>query len=519
MTNQKKYAPAEGFLFTDQYQLTMAQLYFRLGLHEQHVQFDHIFRKYPDYDHAAAGYCINAGLESLVDWLRNTHITEHDIDCLRGHCGPGGDRMFQDDFLDWLRQEGHYRKISLRAIPEGRVVHPNVPLTVVHGPLAICQILETSLLNHLNYPILVATKASRVQHAGRNRPLLEFGIRRAQGFGGNVGARAALIGGADYTSNVGISHALGYPPKGTHAHSMVQLFLALGMTELDAFRAYAKAYPDNCILLVDTVDTLNSGVPNAIKVFEELRKEGHDPRGIRLDSGDLAFLTVQAAKMLDDAGFTDAAIVLSNELDEMVIWQILEQIDEEAPRVGIDPETIVNRLVYGVGTKLITSWGAPALSAAFKLVGVYKDSEWQPAIKVSESIEKTPNPGYKNAWRIYDDRGYATADVLSMGDEDPGDMDPLVLRHPSDESRTRTLNTSGISNMELLLVDVMQQGKLVYDWPSIEQIREVKNKDLGRLDTGVKRLVNPHVYHVSLTPRLWEMKQRLIRLTKEKEKK
>lgn len=219
---------AEGILYTDQYQLTMAQLYYRMGLHERYAQFDHFFRNYPDYGNHQAGYCVNAGLEWLLDWMRQSRFSDRDIELLRGQTGRTGKKVFAEDFLKWLRIYGSFDEITMRAIPEGRVVHPGAPLTVVQGPLALAQILETPLLNYLNYQTLIATKASRVWESGRGRPVIDFGLRRAQGKGGNAGARAALIGGADFSSNVGISHVLGYPPKGTHAHSMVQTFIALG---------------------------------------------------------------------------------------------------------------------------------------------------------------------------------------------------------------------------------------------------------------------------------------------------
>jgi nicotinate phosphoribosyltransferase len=409
-----------------------------------------------------------------------------------------------------LRDNGSFAGIAMHAIPEGRVVHPNVPLVVVQGPLAMAQILETSLLNHLNYPTLIATKAARIRESGRGRLLLEFGLRRAQERGANAGARAALIGGADFTSNVGISHVLGYPPKGTHAHSMVEVFMALGEGELGAFRAYADVYPDDCLLLVDTIDTLESGIPNAIKVFEELRREGHRPVGIRLDSGDLAHLSVLAAKMLNEAGFEDTAIVLSNQLDELVIWQIITQIEAEAPRYGVDPDHLIDRLVYGVGTRLITSQGASALDGVYKLVAVQDGGEWVPAIKLSETPEKTLNPGYKHVWRLYDRRGKATADLLSLDDEDPREMARILLHHPVEHATYRTLDQDDVSEIESLLTDIVREGELVCDLPSIEVMRERRRADVERLDPGVKRLVNPHGYHVSLTERLWDLKQRLI---------
>jgi len=433
-----------------------------------------------------------------------------DITYLRGQTGRTGERIFDDDFLAWLNKNGAFDGITLRAIPEGRVVHPNVPLIVVQGPLAMAQILETSLLNHLNYQTLIATKAARIHESGRGRLLLEFGLRRAQERGANAGARAALIGGADFTSNVGVSQVLGYPPKGTHAHSMIQTFMALGEGELDAFRAYAEVYPDDCLLLVDTIDTLQSGIPNAIRVFEELRRRGHEPVGIRLDSGDLAHLSIQAARMLDEAGFPDTTIVLSNQLDELVIWQIITQIEREAPRYGVDPEHIIGRLVYGVGTRLITSQGASALDGVYKLVAVRDGGEWMPAIKISETPEKIINPGHKHVWRVYDRRGKATADLLSLDDEDPREMERILLHHPTEHTTYRTLDRNEISEIEPLLVDVLKEGELVCDLPTVEEMRGRRRADVGRLDPGVRRLVNPHIYHVSLTERLWNLKQALI---------
>ena len=332
-----QHATAAGILFTDQYQLTMAQLYFRQGLHEKEAQFDHFFRRYPNYGDHQAGFCINAGLAWLLDWMGEARFGDEEIAYLRAQRSSGGSPLFAADFLDWLRENGHFGAISLRAVPEGRVVHPGVPLTIVRGPLATAQLLETALLNHLNYQTLIATKAARIHHAARGQTVLEFGLRRAQDRAAIAGARAALIGGADFTSNVGISHVLGFDPKGTHAHSMIQAFMALGGSELDAFQAYAELYPDDCLLLVDTVNTLESGVPNAIRVFETLRRKGHRPVGVRLDSGDLAYLTVESALQLNAAGFADAVIVLSNSLDELTIWQILAQIRDEARQRRLDP--------------------------------------------------------------------------------------------------------------------------------------------------------------------------------------
>ncbi len=505
---------AEGMLYTDQYQLTMAQLYFRMGLHERQAQFDHFFRSYPDYGSHQAGYCINAGLEWLLDWMERAQIREADLDYLRSQRGQEGKRIFGDDFLDWLGRNGTFEGITLHAIPEGRVVHPNVPLTVVRGPLAMAQILETPLLNHLNYPTLIATKAARVHQSGRGQLLLEFGLRRAQYTAANAGARAALIGGADFSSNVGISHVLGYPPKGTHAHSMVQVFMALGEGELAAFRAYADVYPDNCLLLVDTIDTLESGVPNAIRVFEELRRQGHEPIGIRLDSGDLAYLSIQSARMLNEAGFPDASIVLSSGLDEMVILQIITQIREEAARYGVDPDALIKRLVYGVGTHMITSEGDAALDGVYKLVAVQDGGgAWTPAIKISETTAKIPNPGNKRVWRLYDNRDKAVADLMTLQDEEPRETACIQLHHPVEHNVRRTWDQRELSHIEPLLVEILREGQLVYEQPTLDEMRERRREDLEHLDPGVKRILNPHIYHVSLSEKLWDLKQRLIEET------
>jgi len=497
-------------LFTDQYQLTMAQLYFRMGLHEMPARFDHFFREYPDYGVHKAGYCINAGLEWFVDWMTNAKFGPDEIECLRSQRNSVGKRIFQDDFIEWLAKHGSFDCLSLHAIPEGRVIHPHVPISAVQGPIIMAQILETALLNQMNYQTLIATKAARIHYVIGGQLLLEFGTRRAQGKGALAGTRAALIGGADFSSNVGISHALGYPAKGTHAHSMVQLFLTLGMTELEAFRAYSEIYPDDCILLVDTINTLESGVPNAIKIFEELQKKGHKPVGIRLDSGDLAYLSIQAAKLLNKAGFEDTIIVLSNELDELNIWQIIDQIRKDAPQDGIDPDRIVKRLAYGVGTKLITSSGCSALGGVYKLVAVKEHGQWKPAMKLSEDVGKMPNPGQKMVWRIYDNNHKATADLVGMFDENPQEKDQLRLHHQTEHTKSRLLSKNEISKIEPLFSEISRQGKLTYEFPSIEELRKVREADVESLDSGVKRLINPHVYHVSITEKLWNEKHSLL---------
>jgi nicotinate phosphoribosyltransferase len=500
---------SDGVLFTDQYQLTMAQLYFRKGLHEHTAQFDYAFRRYPDYGRHQAGYAVFAGLDPLLRWMEEVRFTETDLDLMRSQTNGAGQRRFDDEFLDWLRRRGTFDDVVLSAVPEGRVVHANTPLAIAQGPLAIVQILETSLLNHLNYPTLIATKASRIHEATGGRPALEFGMRRGPESGANAGGRAALIGGANFTSNVGVSLEMGVDPKGTHAHSMVQVFMALGEGELEAFRAYADVYPDDCILLVDTIDTLKSGIPNAITVFKELRNAGHEPVGIRLDSGDLAYLSIEAAEMLDAAGFEDVQIVLSGNLDELEIWQIRAQILDEYARAGRDPSGLMNRLVYGVGTRLITSQGHEALDGVYKLVALREGDKWVPAIKVSDSPEKVPIPGEKKIWRLYDKRGRATADLVGTADEVLPDGD-IELHHPYRIGVSRVIGRDNITEVEDLLVEVYRDGKRVEPSPELETMRARRIADLDRLDVGVRRLVNPHIYHVSLTPKMKELQLQLI---------
>jgi nicotinate phosphoribosyltransferase len=507
--NQRKLA--EGVLFTDLYQLTMAQVYFRLGIHEKTAQFDYFFRSYPDYGLHQAGYCINAGLEWLLDWMRDSFFDDQSISYLESLSDMKGNPLFGKDFLSYIEGQSVITGLSLKAIPEGRVVHPYLPLAIVQGPLLFSQLIESSLLNHLNYQTLIATKAARIYEAGMRQMMLEFGLRRAQDRAASAGTRAAIIGGAAGSSNVGASAVLGFSPSGTHAHSMIQAVVALGGSELDAFQAYADSYPDNCVLLVDTYNTLESGIPNAIKVFENLQKKGHQPVGIRLDSGDLAYLSIQAARMLDSAGFPETTIVLSNQMDELIIWQIITQIKDEAGRYGVDPGKLIKRLAYGVGTRMITSSIDPALDGVYKLVAIKENSHWVPAMKISENPEKTLNPGHKNLWRIYDKRGKAIADVMSTADEDLCQQPSLHLHHPTDPLKHSILSASELSKIEPLPVEIITNGNIKYISPSLNEIRDLRQMDLEKLYPGVKRLMNPHHYHVSLTDDLWTLKQELMR--------
>ena len=497
---------AEGALFTDQYQLTMAQLYWQQGIHERHARFEHFFRRNPDYGRHQAGYCIAAGHAWFGDWMHTARFGAAELDALRHHRGDDGHRLFDEGFLRWLGEVGGFESLDIQAVPEGRVVHPNVPMTVVEGPLALAQILETPLLNQLNFQTLIATKASRVRQAARGGSVLEFGMRRAPDRGATAGTRATLVGGADFSSAVGVSHMLGFPPKGTHSHSLVQVYMAMGLGEVGAFRAYAESYPDETLLLVDTIDTLRVGVPNAITVFRELRDRGHEPVGIRLDSGDLAHLAVLSARQLDEAGFPDARIVMSSGLDELAIWQIRNQINDEAPAYGLDPESVLARLVYGVGTKMATSDGDPNLDGVYKLVALRREDgrTWDPAIKVSDTPAKVVNPGRKQVARIYGQRGKAVADLLALADEEI--RAPLHVNHHSDPILERTITR--ISEVEQLLEPFSSAP--VDQHEVVLAARARREADLERLDPGVRRLVNPHVYHVSLSDAVAEMKTSLI---------
>ncbi len=501
----------ESVLFTDHYQLTMAQLYYRFGLADRTAQFDYLFRSYPDYGSHQAGYCITAGLGPLLDWMDRTWFGREERAALREVRTSNGDRMFGESFIDWLTGSDGFGSVSMWAVPEGRVVHPNTPVLTVEAPLAVAQLLETPLLNRLNYATLIATKTSRVVEAAGGAAVMEFGMRRAPESAAAVATRSSLIGGAVGSSNFAASYRLGFPSKGTHAHSMVQVFMADSGSELEAFRAYAEVYPDDCLLLVDTIDTLGSGLPNAITVFEELRRRGRRPVGVRLDSGDLAHLSIRSAAMLDEAGFSDVSIVLSSELDELTIWQIRNQIVEESGRYGVEPDRLLDRLVYGVGTRLATSHGYPSLSGVFKLVAIENaGGEWTPAIKISETPAKVPDPGRKRLWRVYDSRGTATADLVTLDDHDP-DKRPIRLVHPSHPDVGRTLTGNQVSEVESLRTEVLDNGRQVLqDAGDIKAARSRRLADLVRLDPGVRRLVKPHTYHVSLSPELSDLKQDLV---------
>ena len=497
-------------LFTDHYQLTMAQAYLQHGLAERRVRFDAFFRKAPDYGEHQAGYAVFAGLDGLLSWMDGASVSAHEVAQLRALRTSGGGQLFGDGFLTWLTEFRGWPGVRLLSVAEGRVVHPEAPFAVAEGPLAAVQLLETALLNHLNYPTLVATKAARLRQTAGSATVLEFGMRRAQGRAAAAGARAALIGGVDASSNVAESLRLGLDSRGTHAHAFVQAFSALGASEAEAFQAFAESYPDDCVLLLDTVDTLGSGLPHAIAVFERLRRQGHEPRGVRLDSGDLAHLAVHVASELDAAGFPDVRITLSNQLDELTLWQIKQQVQEEAAALGLDPRRVLDRLAFGVGTRLITSHGAPSLDGVFKLVAVEGETGWQPSVKRSDTPEKATLPGAKDVYRVYDERNMATADLMTLHDERPGADAGLRLHHPRDERR-RDLGPDEVSAIEPLLEVAWDDGAIRSEREDVAALRARRERDEARLDVGVRRLRNPHVYHVSLSEALWRLTRDALR--------
>ncbi|WP_456325068.1 nicotinate phosphoribosyltransferase [Desulfonauticus submarinus] len=501
---------SQKFLFTDFYQLTMSQVYFDYNIHEIEVQFDYFFRSYPNYGSHQAGFCIFAGLETFFEWLSQAKPEKQEIEFLKNLKNNSLKPLFKKNFLTWLKNI-EFSTLNIEAIPEGKVVHPHVPIVSIKGPFALAQIIETPLLNILNYQTLIATKAARIKEAAKGQIVMDFGLRRAQGFGGNAGTRGAIIGGVDFSSNTGTCFCLGLTPKGTHAHSLVQAFIALGYSEEEAFWAFAKTFPDSCILLIDTINTLESGLPNAIKTFKKLKTLGKNPIGIRIDSGDLAYLAVQCYKELKKAGFEDCVIVLSNQLDELVIHQILTQIEQEAQEYNLNPKEIISKLVFGVGTRLITSAGSCSLDGVYKLTGVKTKNSWQPALKISDSPAKTLIPGDKKTYRLIDTRGKAMADLICLNKEHPLDKEKFTIFHPQDSKIFRILNKKDILKADLLQKPIQQNGKIVYEFPSLIEIKKQREQDLKELDQGVRRLINPHIYHVSLSEKLCHLREKLIK--------
>lgn len=468
-------------LLTDLYQLTMARTYHAAGIAEREAVF-HLFFRRPPFD---GGFAVAAGLEPVIDLLREFRFDESDLAhlaSLRSESLP----LFDEPFLEALRELRFTCDVD--AIPEGTLVFGHEPLLRIVGPILQCQLLESALLNLINFQTLIATKAARVCLAAGDQPVIEFGLRRAQGVDGALAAsRAAYIGGCTATSNVLASKLLGIPVRGTHAHSMVMAF----DREIDAFRAYAAALPDNCIFLVDTYDTLQ-GVRAAIQVGRELRERGHRLVGIRLDSGDLAYLSREARRMLDDAGFPDAKIVASNDLDERIIESLRIQ------GAAID--------MWGVGSKLITAFDEPAIGGVYKLAALRDQAgEWRYVVKLSEQAIKISTPGILQVRRFRDARGCVADAVYDSASPTPATW---TIVDPVDMTRRKRLDPS--LAQEDLLVPVFRGGRCIYAPPALADIRERTRAQLGEFHAGVKRFVNPHAYPVGLELALHDLKTRLV---------
>ena len=467
-------------LLTDLYQLTMGYGFYKNNKHEEEVVFDLFFRK-----NALITYSLAAGLEQAMEYLLNWHFDEEDIAYLRSL------NLFDEGFLEYLRNMKFTGDVY--AVKEGTPVFPSEPILTIKAPLIQAQFAETALLNIINHQTLIATKSSKICRATQGKGMvMEFGLRRAQGPDAGInGARAAIIGGCSCTSNVLAGQKFGVPVAGTMAHSWVMDY----PTEYDAFRAYADAYPDNCMLLVDTYDTLRSGVPNAIKVFAELQAAGHKPKGIRLDSGDLAYLSKEARRMMDEAGFTETVICVSGDLDERSINSLLQQ------GAKIDS--------WGVGTKLITSEDLPALGGVYKLAGVFDENgELTPKIKLSDNTAKITNPGFKNLYRLYDrENGMAIADLITLHEEEVDDTKPLVLFHP-----VETWKEHEVENFyaEALQQTIVKGGKLVYEFPTLLEVQAYSKAQLAKFWEEYLRLDVPQVYKVDLSNKLHSLKIGMI---------
>ena len=466
-------------MLTDFYELTMANGYFLNGKGDEITQFDMFFRTVPDN----GGFAIMAGVEQLSQYLENLEFTEEDIEYLRK-------RGFGEEFLNYLRN--FELKCVIYCVPEGTPIFPREPIVTVKGPAIQAQFIETMLLLAINHQSLIATKANRLVRASQGRAIMEFGSRRAQGFDGAVyGARASYIGGCAGTACTISDREFGVPALGTMAHSWVQLF----DTELDAFCAYAKAYPDSCTLLVDTYDVLKSGVPNAIEAFrKEVLPRGFRPKGIRIDSGDITYLSRKARKMLDEAGFEDVKIIASNSLDEYIIRDMLRQ--------GAQVDS------FGVGERLITASSTPVFGGVYKLVAVENDGVMKPKIKLSENVAKVTTPGAKNLWRLYDNEtGKALADLITLADEVIDDTKPYELFDPDVTWKRKTVENY---TARPLLQPLFIGGKCVYDYPDIETIRTYCAEQVDTLWDEVKRFENPHNYYVDMSQSLWDMKNEMI---------
>lgn len=467
-------------MLVDFYELSMANGYFANGMKDTVVYFDMFFRKVPDN----GGFAIMAGIRQLVDYLKNLKFTQKDIE----FCSRKG---FSEDFIDYLRNFKF--ECDVWAIPEGTPIFPGEPIIVVKGPVIQAQLIETMVLLTVNHQSLIATKANRIKRAAGGRSIMEFGSRRAQGYDGAIyGARAAYIGGCDATACAIDERDFGIPSVGTMAHSWIQLF----GDELEAFKAYARQYPDNCTLLVDTYNVLKSGIPNAIKAFnEEVLPRGFRPKGIRIDSGDITYLSKKARKMLDEAGFPDCKIVASNSLDENIIRDMILQ--------GAQVDS------FGVGERLITAASNPVFGGVYKIVAVEENGVPVPRIKLSENVQKITTPCAKKVYRLFDnDTGKAIADVLTLIDEDIDDSEPYELFDPNYTWKRKTVENY---TAKPLLIKIFESGICCYDCPDIKDIKKYCNEQIeNTLWEEVKRFENPHTYYVDLSQKLWDEKNRLL---------
>ena len=469
-------------MLTDFYELTMADGYFETGMAEDIAYFDMFFRKVPD----GGGFAIMAGLEQTIDYLKNLKFTEEDIEYLRSK------NMFCEEFLDYLRKFEF--KCDVWAVPEGTPIFPHEPIVTVRGPVMQAQFIETMVLLTINHQSLIATKANRIVRAAKGRPIMEFGTRRAHGAEAAIfGARAAYIGGCAGTACTIADRGYGIKALGTMAHSWVQMF----PDEYTAFKKYAEIYPQNCTLLVDTYNVLKSGVPAAIRVFKEMKPE---TMGIRIDSGDVTYLTKKARKMLDDAGLKDCKIVVSNSLDEYIIRDVLLE------GACIDS--------FGVGERLITAKSEPVYGGVYKLAALETNGELIPKIKISENIEKITNPGFKGLFRLYDKTtGKARGDVITVAGETIPEQDEYVIFDPNAVWKKTKVTNYTVRNLQ---VPIFKEGKCVYESPSIEEIKDYCKEQIDTLWDETLRFENPQTYYVDLSQKLWDMKHRLLEEHSEK---
>jgi nicotinate phosphoribosyltransferase len=470
-------------LLTDLYQLTMAYSAWKTGGLEKRAVFELYFRKNP----FEGGYAVHVGLEAVLDFIASFRIDEKQGEYLASLKGADGALLFEREFIDYLQKLK--LDVDVEAIEEGRVVFAGEPLYRVTGSVLQCQLLETPLLNFVNFETLIATKSSRVKEAAGSDTVLEFGLRRAQGpDGGLNAARSAYIGGVDATSNVLAGKLFGIPVRGTHAHSWVMSF----EDELEAFMKFAEAMPNNCIFLVDTYDTIE-GVKNAIKAGHWLKSRGQKMAGIRLDSGDLAYLSIRARELLDEAGLQDAAIVASNDLDEVLITSLKQQ----GSRIDI----------WAVGTKLVTAFDQPALGGVFKMTSVQNTahSEWQDRIKLSEQINKVTNPGIHQVRRFYADGLFAGDMIYDV--RDSASLEQTIV-DPKDPTRRKNFSTD--IAFEDLLIPVVRKGQVVYALPSLSEIKKRRDDDIKKLHPSIRRFINPHEYPVGLEPGLHQRKSDMV---------